>query len=83
MSRLEEILKEHFPNHKTDDKWDIELLQFDAGDMMDFAKIYAEECVKASLEKASERTKILFDPKFNGYKGRHLSITNPENIVLL
>lgn len=47
------------------------------------AKRYAKECSQASLEKASERTKILFDPKFNGYKGRHLAITNPENIILL
>lgn len=39
---------------------------------------YAEECVKASLEKASEVAECEYD-----YFVDKKSITNPENIILL
>jgi hypothetical protein len=68
MTKSQEILKEYFPNHRLNDKWDFELLQFSAEDMIDFANYVA----KKSLEKASENiilTYSEFRKKDDGHFG--------------
>lgn len=42
------------------------------------AKLYAEECVKASLEEAADNAECCYDATV-----KKESITNPENIILL
>ena len=83
MKTLEEI-KKFFPNHKFEDCFDLELMQFSAYDLIEFSQSYAKEVAIASLEKASEN--VSFETK--EYNGRNFliinkySITNEENIVL-
>lgn len=83
MKTLEEI-KKFFPNHKFEDCFDLELMQFSAYDLIEFSQSYAKKVAIASLEKASEN--VSFETK--EHKGRNFmiinkySITNEENIVL-
>lgn len=78
MSRLEiksvKLLRDRFSNYKFTDEYDLELQQFTAEDMIEFAYYVAE----TSLEKASERGYCTYDAMIDKE-----SITNPENIVLL
>ena len=46
-------------------------------------KIYAEECVKASLEKASEKGCDSLELYNSEYETLKKAITNHENIILL
>lgn len=70
MKRLEEIYNECECNKKSE--------------ILEAMKKYAEECVKASLEKASENWKQTFDRDGDFFQFvEPKSITNPENIVLL
>ena len=57
MKTLEEI-KKFFPNHKFEDDFDLELIQFTAEDLIDFSEEYSKKVAIASLEKASENAKI-------------------------
>ena len=72
------ILKERFPCHKLEDKYDSEIQQFTAEDMIEFAYYVA----KTSLEKASENlSKNFYAAPFLLKLAKEL-ITNPDNIVL-
>ena len=86
MKSLEEI-KKFFPNHKFEDDFDLELMQFTAEDLIDFSEEYAKKVAIASLEKASENAKLkTFSTKnlidFSKKMVDKNSITNEENIVL-
>ena len=86
MKTLEEI-KKFFPNHKFEDCFDLELMQFSAYDLIEFSQSYAKEVAIASLEKASENAKLkTFSTKnlidFSKKMVDKSSITNEENIVL-
>ena len=86
MKTLEEI-KKFFPNHKFEDDFDLELMQFSAYDLIEFSQNYAKEVAIASLEKASENAKLkTFSTKnltdFSKKMVDKNSITNKENIVL-
>lgn len=95
MSRLEQRLKDKYPNHRLYDKWDFELQQFTAEEMMYFAEEYAKECSSASLEKASESALVKHSFPGNSETSKAIGdgnqvftvdkelITNPENIILL
>lgn len=86
MSRLEEILKDEEDGFL---EWSgdrvIAYRQDDS--FFNAIKQYAKECVKASLEKASEKTDFLMididEINVDDYEKIKESITNPENIVLL
>lgn len=69
MSILEEIYNERECNKKSE--------------ILEAMKRYAEECVKASLEKASESVKINRLGKTYDVEVNKESITNPKNIVLI
>ena len=83
MKTLEEI-KKFFPNHKFEDCFDLELMQFSAYDLIEFSQSYAREVAIASLEKASENAKVKYtlDEELNKY---YLidksSIINENNII--
>ena len=86
MKILKEI-KKFFPNHKFEDDFDLELMQFSAYDLIEFSQNYAKEVAIASLEKASENAKLkTFSTKnltdFSKKMVDKSSITNEENIVL-
>ena len=84
MKTLEEI-KKFFPNHKFEDDFDLELMQFSAYDLIEFSQSYAKEVAIASLEKASKKAKVKYtlDEELNKhYLIDKSSITNEENIVL-
>ena len=84
MKTLEEI-KKFFPNHKFEDCFDLELMQFSAYDLIEFSQSYAKEVAIASLEKASKKAKVKYtlDEELNKhYLIDKSSITNEENIVL-
>ena len=94
MKTLEEI-KKFFPNHKFEDCFDLELMQFSAYDLIEFSQSYAREVAIASLEKASQKAMIKysqdgkkdeFSKIFANSKEMFTicksSITNEENIVL-
>ena len=75
MKRLEEIYNECECNKKSE--------------ILEAMKKYAEECVKASLEKASEKAEYgiwqnddMYLSESNIFINRQ-SITNPDNMVLL
>ena len=51
--------------------------------IFELAKIYATECVKASLEKASEKGCDSLELYNSEYEKLEKAITNPENITLL
>lgn len=77
MSRLEEILQ------KYEDKNEMHFFQIDKESIIYPAiEEYVKECIKASLEKASEKVECVtcYD---NECEVDLKSITNPENIVLL
>lgn len=94
--RLEERIKNCFPNHRLNDKRDFQLHQFSDEDMIDFAENYAREVAQASLERASEKVVMNYHDghhKTNtpmtyvqfgadNIKVQKESITNPENIIL-
>ena len=80
MKTLNQI-KKFFPNHKFEDCFDLELMQFSAYDLIEFSQSYAKEVAIASLEKASENAYALYDNEFLADVQKH-SITNEENIVL-
>lgn len=92
MSRLEEILQKH------EDQKEFHFHEIDKLTIIYPAvREYVEECVKASLEKASEKAKMNYhDGHFKTNTPKDYvqigsdnvqinkeSITNPENIVLL
>lgn len=92
MKTIEEI-KKFFPNHKFEDCFDLELMQFSAYDLIEFSQTYAKEVAIASLEKASENVKVNCNheeikKEFTDVDSSYLyfvdksSITNEENIVL-
>ena len=83
MKTLEKI-KNFFPNHKFEDCFDLELMQFSAYDLIEFSQSYAKEVAIASLEKASENAKIdiLSTESKCVVTIDKSSITNEENIVL-
>lgn len=92
MKTIEEI-KKFFPNHKFEDCFDLELMQFSAYDLIEFSQTYAKEVAIASLEKASENAKVNcnheeIQKEFTDVDSSYLyfvdksSITNEENIVL-
>lgn len=56
---MRELLKEEFPNHKLGDKWEYNISQFTAWDMMEFAQLVA----KKSLENAYENSEVYLDPE--------------------
>lgn len=76
MSRLEELYK----TMKDAAPYEFPVLK---PYIIELSEIYATECVKASLEKASENTVHFIDT----YKAEHseikLEITDEKNIVLL
>lgn len=76
MSRLDEIIQTVTAN---------EMREITVERAKQIAIEYAEECVKASLEKASENGKVTHVNY--GVIGEFIvvkeSITNPENIILL
>lgn len=81
MSRLEEILKNHEISFHYEDHYFIGYDKDD--DFINDLKSYAKECVKASLEKASESGCDSLELYNSEYETLKKSITNPENIVLL
>lgn len=83
MSKLQEksikILNERYPYHNFNDEQDLELQQFTAEDMVEFALYVAE----ASLEKASENTIHLLETYNAEHSEIRLEITDSKNIILL
>lgn len=90
MSRLEDIKDEvvrefGYKDFITYEKLMIDSYDFDNTIIIEkIAKSYAVECIKVSLEKASENLVFFIDDTYkveaNDLKE---SITNPENIILL
>jgi len=85
MSRLEEIKNDYAKEFDYNDwtsfindqpSWGIE------GHMNDVCKRYAEECVKASLEKANEELSKALETNDYDYSIEEL-ITDESNIVIL
>jgi len=100
MNRLEEIKNEYalFNNYPNWDEFISDTPIFRREEHYDeIGKIYAEECVKASLEKASKNTEMHYhDGYFKTNTPKNYvqigsdnvqinkdSIINPENIILL
>ena len=81
MKTLEEI-KKFFPNHKFEDCFDLELMQFSAYDLIEFSQSYAREVAIASLEKASENARTRINYESTSIIVDKTSITKEENIVL-
>ena len=78
MSRLEEILQ------KYEDKNEMHFFQIDKETIIYPAvREYVKECIKASLEKASESGCDSLELYNSEYEKLKESITNPENIVIL
>lgn len=85
MSRLEE-LKDEVAKKIGFRDWDDARHDLDESFIFEFAKIYAKECVEASLERASIKAKIFKDSNSGSYLDAYIkkeSITNKENIILL
>lgn len=82
MSRLEEIKNEWAKLLGYDGYFDFTCHKKEVKDIEQFfneiIERYAKECVKASLEKASESGYCTYDAMID-----RESITNPENIILL
>lgn len=84
MSRLEEILKNHEISFHYEDHYFIGYDKDD--DFINDLKSYANECVKASLEKASKNASAVLIENKAGIVIPYVSkglITNPDNIVML
>lgn len=103
MSRIEEIKEEQALNHcflnyaQVEEHYKTGVISQNSYDdwQDDVIKAYTEECIKASLEKASKRV-FLIDLSLNQNVRRYIydesenlieinkeEITDPENIVLL
>lgn len=84
MNRLEQIKDEYAEKYHAHD-WESfvrnQVSWWVEAQMDDICKIYAEECVKASLDKASEKAEL--DGCMDSVFVNKESITNPVNIVLL
>lgn len=93
--RLEERLKNKFPDDVLEDKYDFEIQKFTGQEMIDFAEEYAREVAQVSLERASEEATLNHQ---NGESNEDIkyfqidshiirinkqSITNPDNIIML
>lgn len=50
---MRELLKEEFPNHKLNDKWEYNISQFTAWDMMEFAHFVAKKSLKNAYENSN------------------------------